>query len=71
MKTQQVKLKYVDKDVLWTEYPELIMKVSYILENYGELSDFAEKYNMSGITNGKILIYENLKNEPDPKIAHF
>jgi len=71
MKTQKVELKYVDKDELWTKYPELIIKVSFINKNFGELNDFVEKYNISGITNGEIFIYENLKNEPDPDIDYL
>ena len=71
MKEKKSNIKYIDKEVLWTEYPELIIKVSYINKNFGELNDFAEKYNISGITNGKIFIYENLKNEPDPNIDYL
>jgi len=65
MKKQQSKLKYIDKDVLWAEYPELIFNVSYINEHFEDLKNFVEKYNIPGITNGKIFIYENLEDKPD------
>jgi len=67
MKKQQVKLKYIDEDVLWAEFPELIFNVSYINEHFDNLSQFVEKYNISGITNGKIFIYENTEEKPISK----
>jgi len=64
MKEKQSKLKYIDEDVLRSEFPELIFNVSYINEHFGDLSQFVEKYNIPGITNGKIFIHENTEENP-------
>lgn len=60
--------KYVDKDILWAVYPEVIVNVKSINEKYGELSTMMNFFQLSGVTNGKILILENsARNDRSPQ----
>lgn len=59
------KLEYVDDTMLKAGFSFLVIKVDSILEKFGTVDDFANDNDISGVTNGNlIVIYEMM--EPPP-----
>lgn len=51
-----VELEFLDEDYLQITEPSLIIRVDSINKLYGQLSEFAQEYNLWGITNGKLIV---------------
>lgn len=63
----QSKLEYVDDTMLKVVFAFIVIRVESILRNFGSLEDFANGNNLSGETNGKLVVICEMT-EPPPCI---
>lgn len=70
MKTKKERITYIDDDILWSDFPEIIIKVDSINEKYGSLNEFVKDCNLKGTTNGKLFVLEN-KEKTDKDTQEF
>ena len=70
MKTKKARITYIDDDILWADFPEIVIKVASINEKYGTINKFVSDHDLKGTTNGKLFVMEN-KEKTDKETQEF
>ncbi len=63
-------ITYIDSEFLTVTFSYIIINVSSINEKIGTITEFSEKYNISGKTNGKLLVFAEMV-QPHTSIIKF
>jgi hypothetical protein len=54
------RIEYIDSHHLKVEFSYLIIKVESVTEKFGLLSDFADKHDLYGYTNGRLYVLDEM-----------
>ena len=62
------RIDFLKNDVLKISFSTLIIRVQSIVEKFGALEDFAEKFDLYGVSNGKLLLMTEMMEPPNDLI---
>jgi len=57
-------ITYIDQDIQKIVFSTLVIKVSTVVEKFGNIEKFSTQHNFSGVTNGNILMTAEMSSPP-------